>query len=113
MMDKASYRRAREASKGLFKNALILPVAVAILDGAQGGGTFEISAVREELAGRAAEDPIRKAIERLVSAGAAKQLASLGPPHPDVWERCPHPFWTFAKDWMDQLSPAPQPGEST
>jgi hypothetical protein len=113
MMDKALYQQAREASKGLFNNALVLPVAVAISATTDSGGTFEISEVREGLAGRAAENQIRKAIERLVSAGAAKRLASLGPPHADAWERRPHPLWTFANDWMGQLSPSTQLEEPT
>lgn len=113
MMDKHLYAAARSASKGLFKNALVLPVAIAISSVVKDRGTFEISDLREELGGRAADDPIRKAIERITSAGAVKQLASLGPPHSDVWERRPHPLWTFAREWMDELNPEPQPEETT
>lgn len=106
-MDKDAYGQARNASKGLFKNALVLPVAIAISSVAKDGGTFGISGLSEELGGRVGGDPIRKAIQRIVSAGAAQQLISLGPPHPDAWERRPHPLWAFAKDWADQLSADP------
>lgn len=109
-MDKDVYEAARVASKGLFDNALVLPVALAISREINDGASFEIGHVREELGGRAAETSIRNALKRLTSTGALHQLVSLGPPHPDVWERRPHPLWTFAPDWARELNGgAPHP----
>lgn len=112
-MDKEEYEVVRGASKSLFDNALVLPVALAISSVAQERATFELGDLREELGGRAAETPIRRALKRIVSSGAATQLVSLGPPHSDVWERHPHPLWTFVGNWAEHLADgAVQPKES-
>jgi hypothetical protein len=103
MMDKRQYEVARDWSGGLFNNALVLPVAAAVLETAEEGATFVMSELREELGGRVAAESIRKALDRIVSVEAAVLLRAAGPPHPDVWERRPHVFWTFIADWIAQL----------
>ncbi len=104
MMDKLHYEAARNRSSGLFKNALVLPVAVAVLVTTEEGATFVIGELREELGGRPADNQIRDALTRIVSTEAAVLLASSRPPHPDVWERRTHPFWSFVDDWVGQIN---------
>ena len=113
MMDKGDYEAARDRSSGLFKNALVLPVAIAILRTAEEGATFVISELREKLGGQAADESIRKALDRLVSIEAAILLTSPGPPRRDVWERQAHPFWTFVIDWVGQLGSEAEKPEDT
>jgi hypothetical protein len=100
MMDKEAYEDARESSSGLFNNALVLPVAIAILHTVEEGATFVISELREELAGRVADNQIRDALKRIVSTGAAIRLTSDSRPRSDAWQRQAHPFWPFVGDWV-------------
>jgi hypothetical protein len=109
MMDKSAYLEARDLSSGLFNNALVLPVTLAILQVAGEGGSFKLGELGEALGGRSAPNSIREALKRLEAVGAVQQLTSLGPPYPNVWQKQPHPFWTFVADWVGHLA-ASTPG---
>ena len=109
MMDNSAYLEARRLSSGLFNNALVLPVTLAILEVAGENGSFKLAELGEALGGRSASNPIREALKRLEAVGAVQQLTSLGPPYPDVWERQPHPFWAFVAGWIGDLT-ASTPG---
>lgn len=105
MMDKMTYDEARQRSSGLFNNSLVLPVARAVLDAAQDGKAFKLAELGEELGGRAPINSIRTALQRIEACGAVEQLPSLGAPHPDLWERRQHPFWSFVTDWLSRVAP--------
>lgn len=104
MMDKETYDAARKRSKGLFDNALVLPVAWVILTAVKEGAPFVLKDLQEALGGRASAGQIRKALERIESTEATVLLHSPGAPHPDVWERRAHPFWAFAAGWLGRLA---------
>lgn len=104
MMDREAFDELRGISDGLFDNGHVLPVALAALCIVTEGGSFKLAELREELGGRAADNPIRAALRRIEASGAVRQLTSMGPPYPDAWERQPHPFWQFIDIWAGQLA---------
>jgi hypothetical protein len=101
-MEKVEYTALREASSDLFKNALVAPLAWAIIEVAASGGSFTVSDLRQKLDGRCADNQIHGALPRIEAAGAINQLPFPGKPHPRTWERKEHPFWGFADAWISE-----------
>ncbi len=98
-MENMDYESARRSSKGLFKNALVLPVGHAIAEEVVVGGDFTASDVRQWIGGRAESNQIRDALGRFESAEAIIELPYPGQPHPHRWERLDHPVWDFITEW--------------
>lgn len=101
-MEENDYQALRAASSGLFKNALIGPLAWAVMDTVPVGGTFSGTHLRQKLNGRCADNQIRDALPRFEAAGAVAQLPFPGKPHARTWERRDHPFWSFAAAWIEE-----------
>lgn len=104
-MEDEAYSKLRAISSGLFKNALLIPVANEVL-GIPENGSFTASDLRQQLGGRVENNQIRDALSRLEACGAIIELPFPGRPHAHTWEREEHPFWTFASDWIRQVAPA-------
>lgn len=100
-MELMDYELARDRSKGLFNNALVLPVALAVEEGAKVGSDFTVADVRRWIGGRAAENQIHDVLGRIESAEAITQMPFLGRPHPRRWERVAHPLWAFVTAWAE------------
>jgi hypothetical protein len=98
-MELIEYKSARDRSKGLFNNALVLPVAMVIVAQVKVGSDLTTPDVQVWLGGRAAGNQIAEALRRIESTGAIVELPYPGRPHPHRWERREHPFWRFAVDW--------------
>lgn len=98
-MEKHEYENARKRSRGLFNNALILPVAIVVAERIQPGSDFTVADVRAWMGGRAESNQIRDAVRRIEAAEAIVELPYPGRPHPHRWQRNEHPFWTFVTEW--------------
>lgn len=98
-MDLAHYQTLRARSRGLFGNALVLPIADAVAENVTVGSDFTAPDVRSWVSGRAADNQIHDALTRLASTGAIDQLPYPGRPHPRRWERADHPLWLFVAEW--------------
>lgn len=109
MMDKEKYAAQRSASSALFKNSLVLPVAVIAADLVAIDATVTIPEIREGLEGRAADNAIEKSLKRLSEVGALTHIPSPGQPHPHFWIRRSHPLWNFVEEWTLALDSAPGP----
>jgi hypothetical protein len=99
MMEQIEYEIARGRSKDLFNNALILPVAMAVVANVDVGSDLTAPDVQIWLGGRVASNQITEALRRIQSTGAAFELPYPGRPHPHRWERRKHPLWRFVADW--------------
>ncbi len=95
------YETARTRSKGLFKNALVLPIALAIEEQVTVGSDFTAAGVRRWISGQAAGNQIHDALGRIESAQAITQMPYPGQPHPRRWERIDHPLWAFVAAWAE------------
>jgi hypothetical protein len=102
MMEEQEYIALRTASSGLFKNALVGPLAWAITETASAGEAFSCSQLRQKLGGRCADNQIREVLPRLEAAGGVVQLPFPGKPHARTWERREHPFWNFTTAWIEE-----------
>jgi hypothetical protein len=98
-MEPMQYKTARERSRDLFNNALILPVALAVVTHVEVGSDLTAPDVLVWLGGRGAGNQVAEALRRIESTGALVELPYPGRPHPRRWERREHPFWRFATDW--------------
>lgn len=99
MMENDSYEMLRDRSRGLFNNALVLPVALSIAEQVQVGSDLTIADIREWLGGRAASNQIREAVARIESTTAIGEMPYPGRPHPRRWQRNDHPLWSFVINW--------------
>jgi hypothetical protein len=93
------YEMMRRRSRDLFKNALVLPVAMVVREHVEVGSDLTAPDVRTWLGGRAAGNQISEALRRIETTGAIIELPYPGQPHPHRWERRNHPLWRFVAEW--------------
>jgi len=100
-MESIYYERLRGLSHRLFRNARIVPVAIAAA-GMPLGRSLTLGQVEQELGGRLRTNQISEVLERLEEIGAVHELPYPGQPHPRTWERLESPFWAFLEAWVVQ-----------
>ena len=109
MMEPTQFDDLRARSASLFNNALVVPIAVAILDRENSKDGFGAAEIRQQLGGAAADNQIRQVLKRLEACELLLQLPYPGRPHPRMWQRLDGPFWAFIESWATATATQPEP----